>query len=119
MVAGRFLGLVEVYWNDNKVVSGNGGDKLGGFPILVENRPVWPKGFIAKLSQEVKNFVLKNAGARPWDRDDIDKRIIQQVENGTNRVIHSEQEVGGYPEIKPVFRKFNKVEWDLEKMIKK
>lgn len=36
-------------------------------------------------------------GARPWDRDDIDIRIISEIRAGTNRIIDSEQDVGGYP----------------------
>ena len=53
----------------------------------------------------VKDFVLKNAGARPADRDPIDRRIIDSVQKGRGRIIDSQEEVGGYPDHKPVFRK--------------
>jgi hypothetical protein len=114
--AGHFRGPVEVFWNDNKVISGN--EKLSGSHTLTDKRPVWPVGFKFEHSGRVKDLVLENSGARPWDRDEIDKRIIQQVKNGTNQIIDSEQEVGGYPQVKPVFKKFNPNEWDLERMIK-
>jgi len=114
---GHFRGPVELYWKDNRIISGK--EKLSGSHTLVDKKPVWPKGFSTHNSDKVKDAVLKNAGARPWDRDETDKRIIQQVKNRTSRIIDSEKEVGGYPGSKPVFRKFNADEWDLEKMVRK
>ena len=114
---GHFRGPVEVYWNDNKVISGE--DKLTGSHTLVEKAPVWPSGFSALNSEKVENEVLKNTGARPWDRDEIDKRIIQQVKNKTSKIIDSEKEVGGYPTAEPVFQEFKVDEWDLKRLIKK
>ncbi|MBT3384118.1 MAG: pectate lyase [Prolixibacteraceae bacterium] len=116
-VAGHFRGPVEVFWDDNKVISGK--DELTGSQTLVEKAPVWPAGFSALNSAKVKDKVLNSAGARPWDRDEIDKRIVRQVKNKTNRIIDSENEVGGYPTIKKVSRKFNPNEWNLKKMTKK
>ena len=58
-------------------------------------------------------------GARPWDRDEIDSRIVKQVKNKTNRIIDSEKDVGGYPAIKPIKEKFNIKDWDLKRMVKK
>lgn len=114
---GHFRGPIEVFWKDNTVISGM--NKLSGSHTLVDKKPVWPNGFSAQKSGKVKEWVLKNAGAFPWNRDTIDARIIEQVKAGTNRIIDSEKEVGGYPQYKPVFQKFNPEEWDLEKMIKK
>jgi hypothetical protein len=45
----------------------------------------------------VEARVLANAGARPWDRDAVDRRIVQEVRHGTGRVIDDEKDVGGYP----------------------
>jgi pectate lyase len=118
-IAGRFRGPVEVYWEDNDVITNQGGDELAGTHTLVEKRPVWPKGFSPKSSKKVKDWVLSNAGARPWDRDEIDKRIVQQVKDKDSRIIDSEREVGGYPTVKPVFQEFNADDWDLEKMTRK
>jgi pectate lyase len=115
--AGHFRGPVEVYWNDNMVISGK--EKLTGSHTLLENSPVWPSEFSALNSGKVMERVLINSGARPWDRDEIDKQIIKQVKNKTNKIIDSEQESGGYPTIKPVFEKFIAKDWDLKKMIKK
>lgn len=43
-------------------------------------------GFTPKPNQEVKDFVLANAGARPADRDAIDTRIVNDVRNRTGRI---------------------------------
>ncbi|MCY1720608.1 hypothetical protein OU798_09660 [Prolixibacteraceae bacterium Z1-6] len=114
---GHFRGPVEVFWQDNTVLSGT--NKLSGDHTLMEQKPVWPIGFSVQSSESVKDLVTKNAGARPWSRDEIDSRIIEQVKNGSNRIINSENEVGGYPTIQAVFKTFNPDEWDLEKMLKK
>jgi len=60
--------------------------------------------------------VLETCGARAWERDPIDARIVADVRNGTGRIIDSEQEVGGYP-VRPETRApFVEAEWDLETM---
>ena len=42
--------------------------------------------------------VLESAGASHW-RDSADTRIIDDVRNGTGRIISSEAEVGGWPDL--------------------
>jgi len=59
--------------------------------------PVWPEGFQAIDARRVEARVLAKAGARPWDRDAVDRRIVEAVRTGTGRVIDDEQQVGGYP----------------------
>ena len=41
--------------------------------------------------------VLRGAGARPAERDAIDRRIVESVVSGTGRIIDSQSQVGGYP----------------------
>ncbi len=124
---GLFSGPVEVYWKDNMVIEAL--KKEVGAPdnpnlvglkmnemLFAKSRPVWPDGLVTLPATEVKNYVLKNAGAFPWDRDEIDKKIIEGVKAGIGQYIETEDEVDGYPEVKPVYRKFNPDEWDLDKM---
>jgi hypothetical protein len=60
--------------------------------------------------------ILKDCGARPWDRDPIDARIVADVRNGTGKIIDSEQEVGGYP-VRPKTRApFIEADWNLDTM---
>ncbi|AQR75589.1 hypothetical protein BXU08_00610 [Sphingomonas sp. LM7] len=65
--------------------------------IPLPRAPFWPAGFAARPAREVEAWVLAEAGARPWDRDAIDKRIVAEVRSGKGRVIDDEREVGGYP----------------------
>jgi hypothetical protein len=41
--------------------------------------------------------VLAGAGAACPKRDAVDKRIIEEVQNGTGRIIDNEQDVDGWP----------------------
>jgi hypothetical protein len=59
---------------------------------------------------------LANCGARPWDRDPIDVRIVADVWNGTGKIIDSEQEVGGYPVRPETHAPFIEAEWNLNTM---
>ena len=67
----------------------------------------------------VELFVLKNAGARPWDRDGHDVRVLANAAEGRGKIIDSQAEVGGYPVIAPSYRAFDPALWDLETMLPK
>jgi hypothetical protein len=71
--------------------------EIGGGPQMLKDRPFWPDGFIALPAAQVAERVLADAGARPWDRDAIDARIIAGVRERTGRMIDSQEQVGGYP----------------------
>jgi hypothetical protein len=66
----------------------------------LERAPLWPVGLPVLPTSAVEAAVLKNAGARPWDRDAVDRRIVDQVRHGTGRVIDSEADVGGYASLR-------------------
>lgn len=104
--AGYFRGPVDVFWDDNKIIAGPEARAVTGEFSRAPTAPVWPPGLKAMSSEKVKDHVLENAGAFPWQRDEIDQRIIGNARNRTTRIINSENEVGGYPDIKPVMRKF-------------
>lgn len=50
----------------------------------------WPAGMTTLPTSDnvVREYVLKYSGARPADRDSADRRIIEQVRNGTGRIIN-------------------------------
>ena len=56
---------------------------------------------------QVKEEVLKYVGARPNDRDAVDERIIKDVREGTGRIIDTQADVGGWPELKGAERKLD------------
>ena len=86
--------------------------------ILEHPSPVnWPPGLQVIPVTQVEESVLQHAGARPWDRDAIDRRIVLQSQQGTGRIIDSEEQVGGYPAEPETRRSFDPAEWDLRTMV--
>ncbi len=64
---------------------------------ILEERPVWPAGLEPLPSSEVVEHVCRHAGARPKDRDEVDRRIVRQFRQRRGRLIDSQDDVGGYP----------------------
>jgi len=65
----------------------------------------------------VTEAVLAYAGARPWDRDAVDQRLIDEVRSGGGRIVDSEADAGGYPPVVPATRRaFVEADWDLATM---
>jgi len=114
-------GPVDVYAKDNIALARTG----LAVPFMrtddtrcraVQSPPLWPDVINTLPAADVKASVLRHAGARPWDRDAIDQRIIQQAQAGTGKIIHSEQDVEGYPSIQETRSRFNPHDWDLSTM---
>ena len=85
--------------------------------IIEHSEPLdWPAGLNALEAVVVESWVLANAGARPWDRDPHDVRILADVAEGRGKIIDSEREVGGYPVVTPTRRAFDPAKWDLATM---
>jgi hypothetical protein len=123
-------GDLEIFEDDNihLELDGNpapilGRDATYGYPnpagdfIILDEKPIWHDNIKVIPAEEVPKFISINVGARPWDRDPIDQRIVNDALNGTGKIINSENEVGGYPNYAPTYRPFNPDEWDLEYMI--
>jgi pectate lyase len=58
--------------------------------IITSGYPVWNGGLpmYNSANDAVYNRVLGYAGARPMDRDSVDKRIVQQVKNRSGAIIN-------------------------------
>jgi hypothetical protein len=85
--------------------------------IIAAPRPiVWPAGLDVLPANQVETHVLRFAGARPWDRDAHDIRVIFDVAEGRGEIIDDEREVGGYPRVEPTRAPFVEAEWDLATM---
>ncbi len=78
-------------------------------PDLPADVKPWPA---ARVMRELPAV----AGARPWDRDEVDARLLRELAAGRGKLIDSELEVGGYPRQAPSFRAFDASEWNLEDM---
>jgi hypothetical protein len=90
-------------------------------PVItrLDQPPQWPAGFRVRPSGEVPAWIEAEAGARPWARDAVDRRILEQVRTGTGRIIDDESEVGGYPVLQPTGRPFVEADWDMATMIRR
>jgi hypothetical protein len=118
-------GDVELYQADNMAVDGDGKPlpmfaryrNASGKVIDVDKSAAMPAAIAPLASSAVSEAVLAHAGARPWDRDAVDRRLIDEVRSGSGHIIDSEGEVGGYPGKGPAMhRAFVEAEWDLATM---
>jgi len=119
-------GDIELYEADNIAVDrlGRPLEKLGRYTtskakILPLKKPALPQGVTPMSAVDVQDAVIRNAGARPWDRDPIDARIVADTIEGRGEIIDSEEQVGGYPKYAATKQAFDDSEWDLRFMIRK
>jgi hypothetical protein len=110
----------RVYLKDNRAIEssndtwsvvsleGTGGVTRGTLEALTP--PTWPSGLVARstVNNAVHDWVLQNAGARPIDRDSVDRRIVQSVRERNGRIINCvsadgsvrcARNAGGWPSI--------------------
>jgi len=92
-------GAGEVYERDNRAEGPAGRPRLVVDPQIqvLSEKPVWPPTLSVWPSNEVFDCVIRTVGARPWQRDPIDQRIVDSVRRREGRIIDSQEEVGGYP----------------------
>jgi pectate lyase len=120
-------GDLQYYGRDNLAVDQIGGalPMFGRYTtapakiIMMAKPPLWPEGLTPMPSSAVQQYVLHNAGARPWDRDYDDVRLIADVAEGRGIIINSEGDIHGYPVQKPTARPFNPDDWNLFDMTPK
>jgi hypothetical protein len=85
--------------------------------LIESKKPViWPEGIDVLPSRDVETHVLANAGARPWDRDADDIRVLFFIAEGRGKIIDDETEVSAYPSPKPTSAPFVEADWDLATM---
>jgi hypothetical protein len=122
----RFTGAgdLELHVEDNVTFDGDGkpmknvteDNRYGGKILPHAQRLVWPEGLNPLPAAAVRDSVLRDVGARPWDRDAIDQRLLRQTGDRTARVINDEKEGGGYAEMEETRQVFLPDEWDLQRM---
>ncbi len=116
-------GPLKLFMEDNQIY-GNNGVLLkrlfkGDSRKIVNSKPIWHAGLKILNSDDVESYILQNVGARPWDRDDQDRRILEDVFSKKGKIIDSESQVGGLKIIKSTKLKFEERNWDLKKLKKK
>lgn len=67
--------------------------------------------------QRLEDELPLAVGARPWDRDPIDFKLLSDVAEGRGQIIDSErQNAHGHPRYKPTQRAFDPALWNLADM---
>jgi hypothetical protein len=117
-------GDVEYYARDNIAVDRHGvalpmfgryGETKARL-IKVDKAPVWPKGLAVLPVRAVETHLLEQAGARPWDRDYDDTRVLFFIAEGRGAIINDEKDVSKYPEQQMTRAPFVETEWNLDTM---
>lgn len=120
------FGKIEAYHQDN-MITPNAGDTKGErkrrivnnqVTVLAEN-PVSAPVYRPIPSAETAAAVLANAGARPAQRDAIDRRLTDETRAGTGRVIDSQDDAEGYPSCQPVRRPLDIPDSGIEEWLEK
>ena len=117
-------GDLELWLEDNLAVDRAGAPlqeltRYTTAPITVTRlarRPPLPAGVRPIRAADVQDAVIAEVGARPWDRDAHDVRILANVIEDRGGLIDHEDEVGGYPVQAPTQASFVEAEWDLDTM---
>jgi hypothetical protein len=122
---------LEVFFNDNIVLDY---DEETPWPeytedlsqgrlariIELDERPTWHESIELLAAENVPEYIRINVGSRPWERDPIDERIVNEAMDGTGVLVTSDNWGSGgygYPEYEPTYSKFIPDEWDLRYMI--
>ncbi len=117
LLLGLGSGPCEVFLSDNEALDLQRQPValLGGVLAnlqQVERPPLWPPGFQAMPARDVVQRLRAEVGARPWDRDEVDERIVRQALAGESAIIDSEEDVGGYPRPAEARAPFRAEAWD-------
>jgi hypothetical protein len=117
-------GDLEYYGRDNVAIDqhGNPLPLFGRYGhtkaklIEVEKPPSWPAGLEVMPTLGLETHLMANVGARPWDRDEDDRRVLFFIPEGRGEVINDEKDASAYPKHKETRARFVEAEWDLTTM---
>lgn len=115
-------GPCAVFLEDNqaKNVLGNSVSIYSGDSSNLTNvKPTWNDNIFLLSSEKIKDYLVNQAGARAWDRDVVDNRLVNEVTQGLGQIIDLETEVGGFPNLTATTNSFNENDWNLDFMIEK
>lgn len=119
-------GDVELHLDGNLAVDAQGQPVAqtgrytsGAARILVAESPHLPPRLRWLPAGQLEAELTLSAGARPWDRDPIDFKVLSDVAEDRGRIPDSEAESSGYPagpRYAPTTRAFDPALWNLADM---
>jgi hypothetical protein len=117
-------GDLEYYGRDNIAVDkyGKPAPMFGRYGVtkakLVEvpNPVSWPEGIEVMPAAQLETFLMSRVGARPWDRDEDDNRVLYFIPEGRGEIINDEKDVSEYPRHRETRAPFVEADWDLATM---
>jgi pectate lyase len=118
-------GDVAIYQRDNIAVDRQGGPlpMRGSYttaPIrILKLAPQPVPGVTPMPARDVQDYVIRNAGARNWERDHEDARVVADTIEGRGFIIDSQSQWGGYPKEAPAHKVFDPADWNLDDMTAK
>ncbi|MEO6040777.1 MAG: pectate lyase [Croceibacterium sp.] len=121
-------GDLAYYGRDNRAVDRHGNvlPQFGRYGetmarLIVAKAPMAGLGGYTVLpAGAVETSVLQTAGARPWDRQADEIRVLFFVAEGRGDIIDDEKEVGlGYPKLASTRAEFDPATWNLTDMTPK
>lgn len=83
--------------------------------VRAEHPPIEVAGYNTIPTAQVPDYILKNSGARPSDRDEIDKKLVELIVLKQFKLIDHESEIGGLPRLPINKRKFSLPELSCQK----
>ncbi len=121
------VGDLQYYGRDNVAIDRYGNDlpMFGRYgqtraQIAEQDAPLHDlEGYSIMPSEDVETVLLATSGARPWDRSEMEIRVLFYIAEGRGEVIDSEDEVGGYPQFEATSAPFVEADWDLATMTPK
>jgi len=88
----------QLYYADNLVEGTRAFDtseaRQAGVNPFIDHAPIWRRDVVPMPAGAVRASVLKSAGARPWDRDATDRRLIAEAKSGGGRIPDTAPEPG-------------------------
>lgn len=116
-------GDVELHLHDNLAFAALGAPApltgrytTGGARLLPAPEPALPPRLQALPAAQLEDRLPALVGARPWDRDAADLKLLSDLAEDRGRLIDRESDSSGYPRHAPSARRFDPAAWDLRDM---
>jgi hypothetical protein len=114
MVGTNSSGSAYVEDNLSFTTSGSAAPITGAGVTVLDQKPAWPAGLIARPASQVEEWVLAHAGARPKERDAVDQRLLADFKARKGALVNGQTDVGGYPSAEPTTRKLDVPALDID-----